>query len=118
MIRQLGVPTWFFTLLATDMKWPYMIQIIARQYGVSYTDEEVLAMSFEEKSGWLRHNPVTAARHFQYRLNTFFEDVLKSNAKHLGHIVDYAIRIEFQARGSPHAHLCSMGQRCSQIWSC
>ena len=28
----------------------------------------------------------------------------KSTAKPLGEIVDYAIRIEFQARGSPHAH--------------
>jgi hypothetical protein len=74
MIRQLGTPTWFFTLSAADMKWPDMIQIIARQYGVNYTDEEVLALSFENKSNWLRCNPVTAARHFQYRLNTFFQD--------------------------------------------
>ena len=29
---------------------------------------------------------------------------MKSTAKPLGEIVDYAIRIEFQARGSPHAH--------------
>ena len=29
---------------------------------------------------------------------------LKSNANPLGEIVDYAIRVEFQARGSPHAH--------------
>ena len=48
-------------------------------------------MSFEEKSRWLRCNPVTAARHFQYTLNTFFQDVLKSKAKSLGEIVDYAI---------------------------
>jgi len=34
----------------------------------------------------------------------FFQDFLKSTAKPLGVIVDYAIRIEFQARGSPHAH--------------
>ena len=45
--------------------------------------------------------PVMAARHFQYRLQHEF---LKSPAKPLGKIVDYAIRIEFQARGSPHAH--------------
>ena len=45
-----------------------------------------------------------AARHFQYRLSTFFKDVLKSKANPLGEIVDYAIRIEFQSRGSPHAH--------------
>ena len=104
MIRQLGTPTWFFTLSAADMKWPDMIQIIARQYGVSYSDEDVAALSFDEKSNWLRRNPVTAARHFQYRLNSFFQDVLKSNAKPLGEIVDYAIRVEFQSRGSPHAH--------------
>ena len=61
-------------------------------------------MSFEEKSKWLRRNPVTAARHFQYRLNVFFSDFLKSNAKPLGEVTDYAIRVEFQARGSPHAH--------------
>ena len=41
MIRQLGTPTWFFTLSAADMKWPDIIQIIARHYGVSYLDEDV-----------------------------------------------------------------------------
>ena len=86
------------------MKWPDMIQTIAKYSMVYYTDEEVAALSFEEKSNWLRRNPVTAARHFQYRLNTFFQDFLKSSAKPLGEIVDYGIRIEFQARGSPHAH--------------
>ena len=69
MIRQLGLPTWFLTLSAADMQWPDVIQTIARQYGTVFTDE---AMSFEEKSKWLRQNPVTAARHFQYRLNAFF----------------------------------------------
>ena len=104
MIRQLGTPTWFFTLSAADLKWPDMIQTIARQYGVYYTDDDVAALSFDDKSNWLKRNPVTAARHFQYRLNSLFQGFLKSTAKPLGEIVDYAIRIEFQARGSPHAH--------------
>ena len=43
MIRQLGTPTWFFTLSAADLKWPDMIQTIAKQYGVHYTDDEVVA---------------------------------------------------------------------------
>lgn len=73
MMRQLGTPTcWFLTLSAADMKWPDMIKTIARQYGVMYTDEQVNNLSFEEKSSWLRRNPITAARHFQYRLNVFF----------------------------------------------
>ena len=67
MIRQLGTPTWFFTLSAADLKWPDMIKTIARQYGVHYTDDEVAALSFDEKSNWLKRNPVTAARHFHYR---------------------------------------------------
>ena len=71
MIRQLGTPTWFLTLSAADMKWPEMIQTIARQYGVNYTDDDVANMSFEKKSKRLRQNPATAARHYQYRLNLF-----------------------------------------------
>ena len=89
---------------AADMKWPDVIQTIARQYGVIYTDEEAAALSFEDKSNWIRRNPVTAARHYQYRFNTFFQEFLKSSANPLGELVDHAIRIEFQARGSPHAH--------------
>ena len=55
---------------------------------------------FEDKSKWLRHNPVTAARHFQYRLNAF-QVFIKSNAHPIGKLVDYVIRIEFQVT---HAH--------------
>ena len=49
-----------------------MIQTIARQYGVIYTDDEVAGLSFDDKYNWLKHNPLTAARHFQYRLNALF----------------------------------------------
>ena len=101
MIRQFGTPTWCFTLSAADLKWPDRIQTIARQYGVHFTDNEVARLSFDDKSNWIKHNPVTAARHF---LNALFQDFLKSNAKPLGEIADYAIRIEFQARGPPRAH--------------
>ena len=104
MVRQLGIPTWFLTLSAADMQWPEIIQSIARQYGKNFTDEDVAVMSWDEKCNWLRKNSVTAARQFQYRLDTFFNDFLCSNAKPSGEIVDYFIRIEFQARGSPHAH--------------
>ena len=80
MVRQLGTPTWFFTLSAADLKWPDMIQTIAKQYGVLYTDEEVAALTFNDKSNWLKRNPVTAARHFHYRLTLLFQSFLKSTA--------------------------------------
>ena len=60
------------------MKWLEVIQIIAKQYGVIYTDEDVDALSFDERCNWIRRNAVTAARQFQYRLHVFFKTFLKS----------------------------------------
>ena len=45
MIQTLRIPTWFLTLSAADMKWPEVIQVIARQYGTIYTEDEVLQLS-------------------------------------------------------------------------
>ena len=104
MIHTVGIPTWFLTLSAADMKWPEVIQSIARQYGTIYTEDQVSALPWRIKSTWLRRNPVTAARMFQYRLETFVITFLKSNANPIGCVTEYVIQIEFQARGSPHAH--------------
>ena len=49
------------TLSATDMKWPEVIQSIAKQYGTIYTEQEVLELPWRLKSMWLRSNPVTSA---------------------------------------------------------
>ena len=115
MMGQLGTPTWFFTLSAADMQWPDLIQTIARQSGVILSDKDVCNLSYTERCNWLRSNPVTAVRHFHYRLETFVKGVLMSNANPLGEIVDYVIRIEFQARGSPHAHTLLWVKNAPQI---
>ena len=104
MIQTLGIPTWFLTLSAADMKWPEVIQVIAWQYGTIYTEDEVLQLSWTMKSMWLRSNPITAVMMFQYRLDTFVTTFLKSSSKPIGEVVEYVILIEFQARGSPHVH--------------
>ena len=104
MIQTLGIPTWFFTLSAADMKWPEVIQAIARQYGTVYMEDEVLKLSWRKKSMWLRSNPITVARMFQYRLDTFVITFLKSSLKPIGEVVEYVIQVEFQAKGSSHAH--------------
>ena len=41
---------------------------------------------------------------FQHRIQSFFAQYLLSDAHPLGEITDYVIKIEFQMRGSPHAH--------------
>uniref|UniRef100_A0A1X7SRX2 Helitron helicase-like domain-containing protein n=1 Tax=Amphimedon queenslandica TaxID=400682 RepID=A0A1X7SRX2_AMPQE len=40
MVRQVGTPTLFFTVSTADLRWPDLIQVIARQYGKFYTDEQ------------------------------------------------------------------------------
>lgn len=105
MVRQLGNCTWFLTLSAADLKWTDTIQIIAAQHGEHLSDEEVNQLTWEQKCMWLRTNPVTAARHFDYRLQSFMKTLILGESHPIGQIQDYKYRIEFQQRGSPHAHM-------------
>ena len=74
MVKQLGIPTWFITLSCADLRWPELFQIIARTQGKN--DEEVDALSYNDRCSMLNLNPVVLAKHFQYRVETFFIEVL------------------------------------------
>ena len=104
MIRHLGVATFFLTLSAADLRWPEVIQAIAAQYGQTLTTTQVINMPWKQRCNWLRSNPITAARMFQYRVDTFVTQFLKSPVHPIGVVKDYIIRVEFQQRGSPHVH--------------
>ena len=99
MVKQLGVPTWFMTLSCADLRWP----------------EELDALSYNERCQMLNTNPVIVAKHFQYRVETFFSEVLLSKANPIGKIVYYALRIEFQMRGSPHLHALIWTSDCPKL---
>ncbi|CAC5399806.1 unnamed protein product [Mytilus coruscus] len=103
MIKQLGPITLFLTLSAADLRWPETICIIADQFNVKLTKEDVENMSWEERCSLIRKNPITAARQFDYRVQQFVVLVIK--ARVLGNISDYYYRVEFQQRGSPHIHM-------------
>ncbi|KXJ13769.1 ATP-dependent DNA helicase PIF1 [Exaiptasia diaphana] len=115
MVKQLGIPTWFMTLSCADLRWPELFQIIARTQGKNISNEEVDALSYNEKCSMLNLNPVVVAKHFQYRVETFFTEVLLSNANPIGKIVYYALRIEFQMRGSPHLHALIWTSDCPKL---
>ena len=104
MVKQLGIPTWFMTLSCADLRWLELFQIIAKTKGHHLSDEQVEALSYHERCSMLNLNPVIVAKHFQYQVKTFFRDVLLTNANPIGKIIYYALRIEFQMRGSPHLH--------------
>ena len=115
MVRQLGNCTWFLTLSAADLKWTDTIQIIAAQNGQHLSDQQVDSLTWEQKCLWLRTNPVTAARHFDHRLQMFMNTLILGNSHPIGHIQDYKHRIEFQQRGSPHAHMLIWVKNAPQV---
>ncbi|XP_030828689.1 uncharacterized protein LOC100890415 [Strongylocentrotus purpuratus] len=103
-VKQLGLFTWFLTLSAADLRWTDTLQAIALQQGQRLSDDDITNMSWEDKCKLLGSNPVTAARHFDHRLQCLFRDVILSDVNPLGKVKNYMYRIEFQQRGSPHAH--------------
>ena len=66
------------------------------------TNEFIENLSYHDICDLLNSNPVLVARHFQYRVETFFKTIVLDGP--LGKTTYYAIRIEFQVRGSPHIH--------------
>ena len=106
MVKQLGIPTW-----------PELFQIIARTQGKNRSEEEVEALSYNERCPMLNLNPVVVAKHFQHRVETFFTEVLLSQLNPIGKIVYYALRIEFQMRGSPHLHALIWTSDCPKLTS-
>ena len=102
MVKQLGLPTFFMTLSCADLRWNELISIIAKLKGEDLSDEIINNLSYFERSRYLNLNPVLLARHFQYRVEVFFKEIVVNGL--FGKIIYYAIRVEFQVRGSPHIH--------------
>ena len=103
MIKQLGLPTFFITLSCADLRWHELIEIIYKlNEGDILTDYDIHSMNYFDKTKILNSNPVLLARHFQYRVEVFFKEIVSDGP--LGKIKYYAIRVEFQVRGNPHIH--------------
>ena len=71
MVKQLGLPSYFLTLSCADLRWDELVIIIARlnNIDVDYSD-----FDYFQKCEILNQNPVLTARHFQFRVETFFKN--------------------------------------------
>ena len=104
MTKQLGPPSWWMTLSCADLRWKEIYKILSKLKGREMTDDEIAALSYDEKCKMLNSYPVVVAEHFHFRLERLFKDLILSTSNPIGKVQHYAIRIEFQFRGSPHAH--------------
>ena len=102
MVKQLGCPTFFLTLSCADLRWNELVEIIQTLNGEENVSSNDL--NYFQRCEILNSNPVLLARHFQYRVEIFFREIILISDGPLSTVNYYAIRVEFQVRGSPHIH--------------
>ena len=102
MVKQLGTSTYFLTLSCIDLRWNELISINCKLNGIDVADEDIDTLSYDERCDTLNKNPVLVARYFQYRAEMFFKVVVVDGP--FGKTQYYAIRVQFQVRGSPHIY--------------
>ena len=109
MIRQLGKPTMFMTLSANEIGWKNLLRTLYRlkNNGADISEEDVTLLHFMEKSTLINEDAVTCAIYFNKLVNVLMGILGSKNNSPFGqyHVMEYFKRIEFQHRGSPHAHI-------------
>lgn len=108
MIRQLGKPTFFLTPTAGESQWPELLQCLMKfsEKDKTISLREAYELEYNEKSNLIRNDPVMCANYFNHKLDKFIKLLTEQNSLFYELTVeDYFIRIEFQLRGSPHAHI-------------
>ena len=103
-IRQFGVYTFFLTCSAAEFHWTEIIQIVARQYGETLTEDQINDMEWSTKVKYLKRNPVTVTRQIDHIFKQVFGKVILSGMHPIGQILNFDERVEFAARGTAHFH--------------
>ena len=104
MLRTFGTPTWFISLSPAEFLWPEFIQAVGNRMRRNWTENQISVMEWIIKAEYFRNNSVPVNQMFENQIESFFSDFLLSKANPLGEITEHVEKIEFQVRGSPHAH--------------
>lgn len=110
MIRQLGKPTMFLTLSANEIRWPHLLTVLHKlsngssDAGVANIMQQLTAL---QRATLVSEDPVTCCVYFNKLVNVIMQLLSSTRYSPFGkyYVVDYFKRIEFQHRGSPHAHI-------------
>ena len=76
MVKQLRVPTYFLTLTCAYLRWDELPYIINKLNNLGLTEEDLNNLSHQGRTELLNSNPVLIARHFQYKVQVFFKEIL------------------------------------------
>ncbi|KAE9522171.1 hypothetical protein AGLY_017431 [Aphis glycines] len=109
MIRQLGKPTAFMTLSTNEIGWPDLLTLLHKLAEEKEDMQNFIAseLSFIQKSSLINNDAVTCAIYFNKLVNVIMTILQSKKFSPFGkfRVINYFLRIEFQHRGSPHAHI-------------
>lgn len=109
MIRQLGPPTAFMTLSANETGWENLLKLLykLKNKGTEISDEFLAEMSYVHKAQLVNEDAVTCAIYFNKMVNCLLKILQSKKRSPFGkyRVKHYFKRIEFQHRGSLHAHI-------------
>lgn len=107
MLRQLGKPTIFLTLSANEVRWLVLLNLLLKLSN-KYPGKVAEDLNTSERCNLVSDDPITCCIYFHKLVGTLMK-MLKSKQSYnpFGpyYVEDYFLRIEFQHRGSPHAHI-------------
>ena len=109
MMRQRGAPTAFMTLSCNEIGWSELLKLLYKLKvdGADISDEFSAEMTYMQKAKLINKESVTCAIYFSKMVNSLMHVLMAKKKSPFGRyrVVDYFLRIEFQHRGSPHAHI-------------
>ena len=95
----------FLTLSAADLHWPEMIQAVCDATRTQNITEAGLTDEYgRNKVNIYAKIQLQQLECFQHHVEKFFTEYILSESNPIGKVLEYVIKIEFQMRGSPHAH--------------
>jgi len=93
------LPTFFITLSAAESKWNALLVILSLLLDRrDITEEKAAALSSAVKTRFIRSDPVTCSRYFDYRFRQLMKLFKSSEIFGELRLVHYYWRIEFQHR--------------------
>lgn len=111
MIRQLGKPTMFLTLSASEYDWNDLLRLLYRleNNGSEWEGGGVpeTSMSSDLQTTLVNEDPVTCCLYFNKLVDTIIFILSNSSYSPFGryHVVDWFKRVVFQQQGSSHCHI-------------
>ena len=101
-----GSPAYWKTISAAECQWSELLQLLyCVKFKTKRSAYSIMNLDTATKLKLIKEDPVTCARYFDYKFNTLMNLLQENNFVFWKHNVeDFYTRIEFQMRGSPHAH--------------